>query len=198
MPVRPRWLVFLVCLPTASCMDDDPFAPIESGDIRFTVPGITAADIASGTIDKSWSVAAEPGDPWGGFLAESRRVCGGDPENFEVTEAALGLDVTTGTVESLDEVFTGDAAVYVRPGSATANQILVGEGRVLGAGGEFVLQVPGGGLGRLDPLRLQLLAGTFHVAVRGATSRTSSETFTFDARVRLRAVAHCGESRAAP
>jgi len=184
-------LVLLACLTAIGCGPSDLTAPIGSQDLRFIVRGITASDIASGIIAKSANVNAEPGDPWGAFLAEVRGICGGDPESFDVTLAGFGLDITTGTVESLDEVFTGDGVIHLRPGSSTADQVHVAEGMVLGSGGEFVFIVPGDLRARLGPLRSQLLAGNFHVAVSGETARTANESFSLDVRVRLRATAYC-------
>jgi hypothetical protein len=192
VPLRVRAFLLLACLAAIGCQGDDLFAPIDGPDLRFIIRGITASDIASGRIDKSANVSSEPGDPWGDFLAQARSACSSDPESFDVTVAAIGLDITTSSVESLGEVFTDDAAIYLRPGSTTAGQILIAEGRVQGSGGEFVFMVPGDLSSRLAPLHSQLLAGNIHVAVSGATARTASDSFSLDARVRLRVIAFCG------
>jgi hypothetical protein len=198
VPLRARAFLLLACLSAIGCAGDDLFAPTDAPDLRFIIRGITASDIASGRIDKSANVSLEPGDPWGDFLAQARSACGGDPESFDVTLAAIGLDITTSSVESLDEVFTDDAGIYLRPGSTTAGQVLIAEGRVQGSGGEFVFMVPGDLSSRLATLQSQLLAGNMHVAVSGATARTPSESFSLDVRVRLRATASCGQGSPGP
>ena len=180
--------VLLLPLITGCGGDDDPVAPIRSGEISLAMSGIGPSDIESGVIERNVDITSAAVNLWASYVRLTTDLCGNEPAGFGINtlEVRLDLEESVG-VSALDEVFDGTVTVYFGAGGVTVD---VGSGVLTGQGP--VGLVESGTRETVGVIHDGMLDSDFRVGLRGGTSRTPDDSFSLDVHVTFHAQAFCG------
>ncbi len=180
--------VLLLPLITGCGGDDDPVAPIRSGEISLVMSGIGPSDIESGVIERNVDITSAAVNLWTSYVRLTTDLCGNAPAGFGINtlEVRLDLEESVG-VTALDEVFDGTVTVYFGAGGTTVDVgsgVLTGQGPV-GLAASATREA-------LAVLHDGMLESDFRVGLRGGTSRTRNDSFSMHLSVTFHAQAFCG------
>lgn len=149
----------------AGCSDDPLSYSAPVGINLKTKSG----DVSGTSVSNQKGINTESGNPYGAFIADSRRELGRDPARVEVDEATLTLGAQSTGVVTLQEVFVGDVDVaFVIDDSNNTYDVghvidPAGVGPV-GIGVNFESDAVS------DADYAKFLAGSFKVVIRGAAA----------------------------
>ena len=168
--------------------DDDPVAPIRSGQISLAISGIGPSDIESGVIERRVDITSAAVNLWASYVRLTTDLCGNEPAGFAINTLQVRLDLEESLgVGALDEVFDGAVTVYFGAGGATVD---VGSGMLTGPGPAGLVE--SATREALAVIHDGMLASDFRVGLRGGTSRTPNDSFSMDVHVTFHAQAFCG------
>ncbi|MBL8603573.1 MAG: hypothetical protein JNK72_16735 [Myxococcales bacterium] len=154
-----------------------------SGPVNIRLDKFKEDEVRNGAFDSDKNVNTENGNPYGAFLQAARARLGG---NFTADNAAaaVALDAVTLTIDqdtrgvtAFEQVLGGPLQLYLASSSTTVNVGTVAQ--PTGAGPVRVTLTAD--LAALEPIRRDLLNGSFKVGIR--VPAAASLPRTFDLRI---------------